>query len=162
MEAGIETDVVGNLFVDPSQGLRFRFRAFNDSKHAKASRGRLRVTDFWDRTVWEEKPDLEVPPGQSAQRHYAVLRGRRGFFRIHWEPENGPAQNLRCAVIEPSDEPSLGAFVFGTDFGEMHDTLEKATDDLDFQEALIEYVASLNDAHDLIAFPTTFSVSRRA
>jgi hypothetical protein len=32
-------------------------------------------------------------------------------------------------------------------------------DDLDFQEALIEYVASLNDAHDSIAFPTTFSAS---
>ena len=31
------------------------------------------------------------------------------------------------------------------------------SDDLDFQEALIEYVASLNDAHDVIAFPTTFS-----
>jgi hypothetical protein len=33
------------------------------------------------------------------------------------------------------------------------------SDDLDFQEALIEYVASLNDAHDTIAFPTTFNVS---
>jgi hypothetical protein len=33
------------------------------------------------------------------------------------------------------------------------------SDDLDFQEALIEYVASLNDAHDIIAFPTTFSAS---
>src|SRR4029453_17976169 len=33
------------------------------------------------------------------------------------------------------------------------------SDDLDFQEALIEYVASLNDAHDFIAFPTTFSAS---
>lgn len=33
------------------------------------------------------------------------------------------------------------------------------SDDLDFQEALIEYVASLNDAHDTIAFPTTFFVS---
>jgi hypothetical protein len=32
-------------------------------------------------------------------------------------------------------------------------------DDLDFQEALIEYVASLNDAHDTIAFPTTFFAS---
>jgi len=32
-------------------------------------------------------------------------------------------------------------------------------DDLDFQEALIEYVASLNDAHDLIAFPTTYGAS---
>jgi len=33
------------------------------------------------------------------------------------------------------------------------------SDDLDFQEALIEYVASLNDAHDTIVFPTTFSAS---
>jgi len=33
------------------------------------------------------------------------------------------------------------------------------SDDLDFQEALIEYVASLNDAHDYIAFPTTFNAS---
>src|SRR5258705_8902627 len=33
------------------------------------------------------------------------------------------------------------------------------SEDLDFQEALIEYVASLNDAHDTIAFPTTFSAS---
>jgi hypothetical protein len=33
------------------------------------------------------------------------------------------------------------------------------SDDIDFQEALIEYVSSLNDAHDLIAFPTTFSAS---
>ena len=32
-------------------------------------------------------------------------------------------------------------------------------DDLDFQEVLIEYVASLNDAHDYVAFPTFFSVS---
>ena len=33
------------------------------------------------------------------------------------------------------------------------------SDDIDFQEALIEYVASLNDAHDIIAFPSTFSAS---
>jgi len=33
------------------------------------------------------------------------------------------------------------------------------SDDLDFQEALIEYVSSLNDAHDSIAFPTTLFAS---
>ena len=32
------------------------------------------------------------------------------------------------------------------------------SDDLDFQEALIEYVSSLNDAHDTIAFPTTYFI----
>ena len=32
-------------------------------------------------------------------------------------------------------------------------------DDLDFQEALIDYVASLNDAHAAISFPSNFSAS---
>src|SRR5262249_39676098 len=32
-------------------------------------------------------------------------------------------------------------------------------DDLDFQDALIEYVASLNDAHSTISFPSNFSAS---
>lgn len=33
------------------------------------------------------------------------------------------------------------------------------SDDLDFQEALIEYVASLNDAHSGISFPSNFTAS---
>src|ERR1044071_2597523 len=32
-------------------------------------------------------------------------------------------------------------------------------DDLDFQDALIEYVASLNDAHSTVSFPSNFSAS---
>ena len=32
-------------------------------------------------------------------------------------------------------------------------------DDLDFQDALIEYVASLNDAHSAVRFPSNFSAS---
>ena len=33
------------------------------------------------------------------------------------------------------------------------------SDDLDFQEALIEYVASLNDTHSFVSFPSNFSAS---
>jgi hypothetical protein len=33
------------------------------------------------------------------------------------------------------------------------------SDDLDFQEALIEYVASLNDAHSFVSFPSNFTAS---
>jgi hypothetical protein len=33
------------------------------------------------------------------------------------------------------------------------------SNDLDFQEALIEYVASLNDAHSFVSFPSNFSAS---
>ena len=119
LEAGIETGVTGNIFTDPGKGLAFRLRAFNDAQQTKTLAGRLRVTDFQDQTVWEEKPGLVVGPGQSAQRSYAVLAGRRGFFRIHWEPEGGPAQTLRCAVIEPSEgDDAIFGFnhAFGQDF----------------------------------------------
>jgi hypothetical protein len=117
LEAGIETGVTGNLFTDPAAGLRFRLRAYNDAKESKPLRGRLCVTDFWDRTVWEEKPDLVVAPGQAAERAYAVLAGRRGFFRIHWQPEGGLEQTLRAAVIEPSGEPDA-IFGFNHAFGQ--------------------------------------------
>src|SRR5262245_9398578 len=51
--------------------------------------------------------------------------------------------------------------VFGFDLFQLQPWLKQIhkADDLDFQEVLIEYVASLNDAHDYIAFPTIFSVS---
>lgn len=51
--------------------------------------------------------------------------------------------------------------VFGFDLLRLTPWLQRVhnADDLDFQEALIEYVASLNDAHDVIAFPTTYAAS---
>jgi hypothetical protein len=51
--------------------------------------------------------------------------------------------------------------LFGFDLFRLTPWLQRIqhSDDLDFQEALIEYVASLNDAHDLVAFPTTFFAS---
>ena len=51
--------------------------------------------------------------------------------------------------------------VFGFDLLRLNQWLQDIhkANDLDFQEVLIDYVASLNDAHDFIAFPTTFSAS---
>jgi hypothetical protein len=51
--------------------------------------------------------------------------------------------------------------VFGFDLLRLNQWLRdiSKTSDLEFQEVLIDYVASLNDAHDYIAFPTTFSAS---
>ncbi len=51
--------------------------------------------------------------------------------------------------------------VFGFDLLRLTPWLQRVhdSDDLDFQEALIEYVSSLNDAHDNIAFPTTLFAS---
>lgn len=117
VEAGLETDTVGNLFTNPGEGLSFRLRAYNDAKQPKALRGRLRATDFWNRTVWEEKTNLEIAAGQPAQRVYTILAGRRGFFRLHWEPEGEPAQSLRCSLIEPCDEQDA-IFGFNHAFGQ--------------------------------------------
>lgn len=103
-EAGIETGITGNLFHDPATGLRYRLRAFNDAQVARRLRGRLSVSDFWGKTAWEARVDLEVGPGQAAERFYQVLAGRCGFFRIHWEPDGGDGQSLRAAVIQRSDE----------------------------------------------------------
>lgn len=51
--------------------------------------------------------------------------------------------------------------VFGFDLLNLTPWLRQIrdSDDLEFQEVLIDYVASLNDAHDYIAFPTIFSAS---
>jgi hypothetical protein len=48
--------------------------------------------------------------------------------------------------------------VFGFDLLNMAPWFARAADvtDLEFHDLLIEYVASLNDAHDLIAFPTNY------
>jgi len=51
--------------------------------------------------------------------------------------------------------------VIGFDLYRLSPWLQRVhhSDDLDFQEALIDYVASLNDAHAAIAFPSNFSAS---
>ena len=51
--------------------------------------------------------------------------------------------------------------VIGFDLYRLTPWLQRAhhTDDLDFQEVLIDYVASLNDAHDAISFRSNFTAS---
>jgi hypothetical protein len=83
-------------------------------------------------------------------------------------------QNALTAQQRVADLNQLSAFyaknyapyewkrnVFGFDLLNLTPWLFRSynADDLEFQEVLIDYVASLNDAHDYIAFPTTFSVS---
>jgi hypothetical protein len=85
-----------------------------------------------------------------------------------------PAQDALTARQRTADLNQLAGFyaknyapyewkrdVFGFDLFQLQPWLKQIhkADDLDFQEVLIEYVASLNDAHDYIAFPTIFSVS---
>jgi hypothetical protein len=85
-----------------------------------------------------------------------------------------PAQEALTAKQRIADLEQLASFyaknyapyewkrdVVGFDLLRLTPWLQRVqhADDLEFQEALIEYVASLNDAHDVIAFPTTFFAS---
>ncbi len=106
LEAQVETDCLGNIFTDPQAGLAFRLRAFSAGETVQTLHGILTVTDYLDQPVWRREVSLPVEPNQAAQIEYdKILAGRRGFFRLHWEPEGGLAQTVRCAVIEPSPEP---------------------------------------------------------
>src|SRR5262245_4584937 len=51
--------------------------------------------------------------------------------------------------------------VFGFDLLRLNPWIHEIhrQDDLDFQETLIDYVASLNDAHAFVSFPSSFSAS---
>jgi hypothetical protein len=105
LEAQVETDRVGNIFTDPHSGLAFRLRVSNAADAARTLKGILTLTDYLDRIVWRQEVEKSVAAKDITQIQYdRVLANRRGFYRLQWQPQDGLAQTLRCAVIEPSTE----------------------------------------------------------
>jgi hypothetical protein len=105
LESCIATDRAGNVFAEPGQGMALRLNVANAGAAQATARGRLSVTDFTDKVVWEGQLQLAVGGGQTATAvQSGLLAGRRGFFRVRWEPEEGPAQDLRCAIIDPNED----------------------------------------------------------
>lgn len=105
LETQLATERTGNVFLDPEAGMSLGIRAYNAGGSAQTVRGALTVTDFLGRPAWQNQVEALVAAGQSAEVECdRVLAGKRGFFRVRWEPEGGPAQEIRCAVIEPSPE----------------------------------------------------------
>jgi len=105
LETFIETPAVGNVFTDPAQGLSVEVVAWNGSDESRGLRGTVTVTDFADQEVLTRTVQREVGPSTQVRvRVAALLKGRRGFFRVHWRPADGSSpfpQTLRCALIEP-------------------------------------------------------------
>lgn len=102
VESFIETAVPGNTFTKPGDGATLMVRAYNDSDREQAVRGKLAVTDFFDRTVFENQPAVTMPARASASVPLrGVCKGRQGFFRATWTADSAP-QSLRMAVIEPA------------------------------------------------------------
>ncbi len=120
VEAFLSCSAKGNIFTDPDSGLSFTLQAFNSGKESARLRGRVWITDFWDRTVWEEAIDRMLPPGDPQEVVFQrVLPGRRGFFRIWFAREDPRAEpvSLRVAVIDPFPEDQESAYGMNHAFG---------------------------------------------
>ncbi|MBI5685021.1 MAG: carbohydrate binding domain-containing protein [Verrucomicrobia bacterium] len=102
VESFIETAAPGNTFIAPADGATLTVRACNDSDREQTVRGKLMVTDFFDKTVFENHPAITVSAhssGSVAVR--GICKGRQGFFRTTWTAGAEP-QALRMAIIEPA------------------------------------------------------------
>ncbi len=73
-------------------------------------RGKLQVTDFFDRPAFDSQPTITLPPHAGERMTLgSVCKDRRGFFRANWTTPTS-SQSLRCAIIDPmpdsaSDSP---------------------------------------------------------
>ncbi|MFA6563289.1 MAG: carbohydrate binding domain-containing protein [Verrucomicrobiia bacterium] len=102
MESFIETTTLGNTFAKPTDGATVTVRASNSSDREQTVRGKLMVTDFFDKTAFESQPVVTVAPHSSVSVPVrGVCKGRQGFFRAMWTADAVP-QLLRMAIIEPT------------------------------------------------------------
>jgi hypothetical protein len=107
IESHIQTDVTGNTFLSPAEGLSVRVSACNTTDDDVEVRGTLTVTDFFDEQVHAEQVTLPVEAGENVVTTlHGLAKGRTGFFRVAWMPvgAGGTHQDLRCMVIELYEE----------------------------------------------------------
>jgi hypothetical protein len=106
IESFIETSTTGNIFTNPATGLAVSLRAFNNTEREHNVRGKLQVTDFFDRAVVAKEPVLRVPAHRDATLALAGLcQGRQGFFRASWTTAAaaGPRVHpVRASGVRPS------------------------------------------------------------
>jgi hypothetical protein len=101
VESFIETAAEGNTFTKPADGATLTVRAFNDGGSEQTVRGKLTVTDFFDKTAFENQSVVAVPARSNASVAVrGICKGRQGFFRATWTVATEP-QSLRLAIIEP-------------------------------------------------------------
>ncbi|HQF13412.1 MAG TPA: glycosyl hydrolase [Thermogutta sp.] len=102
VESAISTDRMGNIFLTPERGFDITLRAFNGSTDPQCLEGNLRILDYKDRPIWQKDVRLDIPQQSMAEERFSqLLAGRRGFFRVTWEPQGAPPQSLRIANIDP-------------------------------------------------------------
>ena len=123
VESFITTPRTGNVFTDPEAGLTADVHACTTAAAPRTVRGRVIVRDFLDEEVAAAPVELSLDAGDSRSFRIAnLLPGRRGFYRVHWQPEDRTQpfpQSLRCALIDPyehADSPFGMNHAFGWSF----------------------------------------------
>jgi hypothetical protein len=121
VESSIETTATGNIFTNPAMGLTVTLRAFNNTEQEQTVRGKLQVTDFFERAVVAKDPALRVPAHRDASLVLpALCQGQQGFFRATWTPHlpaATPSANRDQVVGQASRLPSGRLALEGTTAG---------------------------------------------
>ena len=115
-QASVDTDKLGNI-CEKGESLKIALHAFNDAPVAKKLSGKLTVTDYWDRQVFEREESFSLQPRDGETRTVLTRLKRAGFYRVRFLEgrENEPSstqqydlfpvfanfQDLRAAIIKP-------------------------------------------------------------
>ncbi len=119
VETFVETPAQGNIFLHPEAGLEVTWKAVNTSEDPQQVKGKLWITDFRDRPVWEQLVTEAIPAGNTVVRTWShVVPGKKGFYRIHFAREGTDiVRSIRAAVIDPVGEEQETAFGMNHAFG---------------------------------------------
>ncbi len=101
VESFLSTSEPGNIVTKPSDGIAMAVEAFNNTDSEQTIRGRLQVTDFFDRPVLDSGPAITLGPHAAVRTALGTAcADRRGYFRATWTTPTA-SQSLRCAIIDP-------------------------------------------------------------
>ncbi|MDW8080256.1 MAG: hypothetical protein RMJ16_15360, partial [Thermoguttaceae bacterium] len=93
--------------------------AYNADSSPHVVRGKIWVTDFRDRIIWERTIEETIPPQQVAALTFPdVFQGRRGFYRVHMAEEGSQHyRTLRLALVDPFPADKDSSFGMNHAFG---------------------------------------------
>lgn len=112
VESFVETEAVGNIFTDVAAGAAFRVRGFNNGAVDRSVRGKLKLTDFFDASVFQQDVELPLPAGSGGIATVGgVQAGKCGYYRADWDAGDAK-HSLRCSIIERA-APDLADSPFG-------------------------------------------------
>ena len=115
VELGVATDKQGNIF-GWDEPLRFRLAvAGTGLKRSVRATVALRLTDFFDKEVWQDSLSVDVPPSGSVEKQIELPpdERRRGFLRLDavlsgGDVTAGRSMRLAAIPVHPGGDSRFG------------------------------------------------------